>query len=83
VGLIGGRLHRIGGVVPMDQPVGEVGPAAADIEVGDEVVLIGSQGDEVVRVEEWAELAGTIGYEIVCGISGRVPRRVTRARDRP
>lgn len=81
--LIGGRRHPIVGVVTMDQLVVDVGPVAADIEVGDEVVLIGSQGDEVVRVEEWAELAGTIGYEIVCGISGRVPRRVTRARDRP
>ncbi|MEY2958958.1 MAG: alanine racemase [Actinomycetota bacterium] len=79
--LIGGRRRPIVGVVTMDQLVVDVGDD--EVAVGDEVVLIGSQGDEVVRVEEWAELAGTIGYEIVCGISARVPRRVTGFGDRP
>ncbi|MEC8503373.1 MAG: alanine racemase C-terminal domain-containing protein, partial [Actinomycetota bacterium] len=45
------------------------------IDIGDEVVLIGRQGNEQLTVEEWAERLGTIGYEIVCQISGRVPRR--------
>jgi alanine racemase len=44
------------------------------VEAGDEVVLIGRQGDEEVAAAELAELAGTIPYEIVCGISDRVPR---------
>ncbi len=42
---------------------------------GEEVVLIGRQGAEEVTVEDWADALGTIGYEITCGISSRVPRR--------
>jgi alanine racemase len=45
-----------------------------DVSVGDEVVLIGRQGKECVTAEELAGLAGTINYEIYCGISSRVPR---------
>jgi alanine racemase len=40
----------------------------------DEAVLIGEQGGDRIRVEEWAHRLGTIGYEIVCGISARIPR---------
>ena len=46
-----------------------------DVAIGDEVVLLGRQGSAEVTATEWAERAGTIAYEIVCGISGRVPRR--------
>ncbi len=46
-----------------------------DVRVGDEVVLFGRQGDEHLTVDEWAERVGTITYEVVCGISPRVPRR--------
>ena len=42
--------------------------------VGEDVVLIGLQGDERIRAEELAGHIGTIGYEIVCAISERVPR---------
>jgi alanine racemase len=45
-----------------------------DVEVGDEAVLFGRQGDESVRVEDWASALGTITYEVVCAISSRVPR---------
>jgi len=71
--LIGGRRRRILGVVTMDQLMVDCGDD--EVAVGDEVVLLGRQGDEVVRPEEWAERLGTIPYEIVCGISARVPRR--------
>jgi alanine racemase len=37
-------------------------------------VLIGRQGDDEVTAWEWAGRMGTIAYEVVCGISGRVPR---------
>lgn len=75
--LIGGRRRRILGVVTMDQLMVDCGSGdgADDVAVGDEVVLLGAQGDQVVRPEEWAERLGTIPYEIVCGISARVPRR--------
>jgi alanine racemase len=46
----------------------------APVEVGDEVVLLGRDGDEEVTADEWAERVGTINYEIVCGIGRRVPR---------
>ena len=49
------------------------------VEVGDEVILIGRQGDEVIGAGDWAELLDTIAYEIVCGISPRVPRRYLEA----
>ncbi len=71
--LIGGRRRPIVGVVTMDQLMVDCGDDP--VEVGDEVVLLGSQGDEAVRPEEWAALTGTIGYEIVCAISTRIARR--------
>ncbi|MFW2332200.1 alanine racemase [Ilumatobacter sp.] len=72
--LIGGRRCPIVGVVTMDQFMVDVGdlPVAA----GDDVVLIGEQGDERIRAEDWAERLGTIGYEVVCGLSARLPRMV-------
>ena len=44
------------------------------VEQGDEAVLIGKQGDDNITVDELAEKAGTISYEILCGITNRVPR---------
>lgn len=46
-----------------------------DVKVGEEVVLIGSQGEEKITADEIAKLIGTISYEVVCGISKRVPRK--------
>jgi alanine racemase len=70
--LIRGRRHPIVGVVTMDQLMVDVGDTA--VEVGDEVVLLGAQGDERITADHWADRLGTIGYEIVCGISARIPR---------
>jgi alanine racemase len=73
--LIGGRRHPLAGVVTMDQIVVDCGPAGPDpVQVGDEVVLIGRQGSEEVTAGEWADLLGTISYEVLCGIGPRVPR---------
>ena len=55
---------------------GHGGPGDDQVAVGDEVVLIGRQGDENISATEWADRLNTIGYEIVCGISPRVPRVV-------
>ncbi|MCB0976620.1 MAG: alanine racemase [Acidimicrobiales bacterium] len=79
--LIGGRRHPIAGTVTMDQLMVDCGDEP--VEVGDEVVLFGRQGDEVLSVDEWADRVGTINYEIVCGISPRVPRRYREAEDAP
>jgi alanine racemase len=71
--LIHGRRCRIVGVVTMDQLMVDVGHVP--VAVGDEVVLLGTQGDARVTADEWADLLGTIGYEVACGISKRVERR--------
>lgn len=75
--LIHGARRPIVGVVTMDQLMIDCGDVAVD--VGDEVVLIGAQigaaGCDAIPAEEWAARLGTIGYEIVCGISKRITRR--------
>ena len=79
--LIGGHRCRIVGVVTMDQLMVDVGEHG--VSVGDEVVLIGEQdgtaGPQRISAEDWADLLDTIGYEIVCGIGPRVPRRHGRS----
>ncbi len=74
--LVGGSRRPIVGVVTMDQLMVDCGPTSS-VGVGDEVVLIGEQGGERITPDEWAQRLGTISYEIVCGISGRVPRRLS------
>lgn len=71
--LIGGHRHPLAGMVTMDQIVVDVGDH--DVAVGDEVVLLGRQGDEEITAAEWADHLGTIVYEVLCGIGPRVPRR--------
>lgn len=70
--LIGGERRPIAGTVTMDQLMVDCGDDA--VEVGDGVVLIGEQGNERITADEWAERLDTISYEILCGISPRVPR---------
>eukprot|EP01041_Mallomonas_annulata_P021644 gene21644-41747_t len=70
--LVRGRRCPIVGVVTMDQLMLDVGDL--DVEIGDSVVLLGADGTERIRAEDWAEGLGTIGYEIVCGLSKRVSR---------
>ena len=70
--VVRGRRHPIAGTVTMDQFMVDVGDAP--VEVGDEVVLLGRDGDAEVTADEWADRLGTINYEIVCGIGRRVPR---------
>lgn len=71
--LIRSRRYPLAGTVTMDYIVVDVGDD--EVEIGDEVVLIGAQGEERISVEEWAEIIGTINYEIVCQIGPRMPRR--------
>jgi alanine racemase len=74
--LIRGKRYPFAGTVTMDQIVIDLGDDP--VEVGDEVVLLGTQGDEEITAEEWAGLLGTIVYEIVCGFGPRMPRRYHR-----
>lgn len=73
--LIGGHRYPLAGMVTMDQIVIDIGDE--DIDVGEEVVLLGSQDEAEITADEWAEDLGTISYEIVCSIGPRVPRRYT------
>ena len=71
--LIRGRRHPFAGSITMDQLLVDVGDDPVDI--GDEVVLLGRQGDEEISADEWANRLGTINWEIVCGFGPRLPRR--------
>ena len=57
----------------MDQLMVELGPKEA--YNGEEVVLLGGQGDDVIRPEQLAVWANTIPYEVLTSINTRVPRR--------
>ena len=70
--LINGRRFTICGRVCMDQVMVDVGNTR--VRPSDEAVLIGRQKDARITVEELAALAGTIPYEIVCGLGSRIPR---------
>jgi alanine racemase len=70
--LIRGRRHPVAGTVTMDQLTVDCGDD--EVEAGDEVVLFGRQGDEEITADEVASWYGTIGYEVVCAVSERVPR---------
>jgi alanine racemase len=71
--LVRGRRVPITGTVCMDQCMIDV-TDVADLSVGEEVVLLGGQGEAEIRADELASWAGTIHYEIFCGIGPRVPR---------
>jgi alanine racemase len=76
--LVGGARRELAGMITMDQIVIDCGPPDSTTPaVGDEVVLIGRQGDATVTATEWADLLGTISYEVMCGIGPRVPRVTT------
>jgi alanine racemase len=57
----------------MDMVVVDLGDDT--VEPGEEMVLLGAQGGDEIRAEDWAAALGTINYEIVCGFGSRLPRR--------
>ncbi|HEU4868441.1 MAG TPA: alanine racemase [Actinomycetota bacterium] len=70
--LIRGKRYRISGTITMDHFLVDAGDD--ELQVGDEVVILGRQGDEEVTAQEMADKLETIPYEVVCGISARVRR---------
>lgn len=70
--LVGGKRVPIVGRVCMDQLMLDV--TDADVNVGDIATMFGCDGNERITADELADLYGTIGYEIICNISMRVPR---------
>jgi alanine racemase len=71
--VVGGRRVPIVGRISMDQCIVDLTEVAGARE-GDPVLIIGRQGDAEVWADDLATWAGTISYEILCGISPRVPR---------
>jgi alanine racemase len=71
--LVHGERRPIVGVVTMDQLMVDCGPDAV-VRPGDQVVLLGDQGDQRITPDEWAARLGTISYEVVCAIGPRVAR---------
>ena len=70
--LIRGRRAPVVGAVSMDMLAADV--TGLDASPGDEVVIIGSQGDDCIDVREMAATIGTIPYEILCRIGSRIER---------
>lgn len=70
--LIRGIRYKLIGTICMDQCLIDIGND--DIKIGDEVVFIGNQGDDIITAYELAEVMGTIPYEITTAIKERVPR---------
>jgi alanine racemase len=79
--LIGGVRRPLAGMVTMDQIVVDCGDDS--VRPGDEVVLLGHQGDEAVTADDWAAMLGTISYEVVCGVGPRMPRVLVNRPDAP
>ena len=75
--LIRGKRAPILGRVCMDQMMVDVTDIPG-VKLEDPVVLVGRDGDEVITVEDMAAAADTFNYELVCGLSRRVPRIYTR-----
>ncbi len=71
--LIGGVAYPIVGRVTMDYTMVDIGPEGS-VEIGDEAVALGPQGRECIEADEIARLCGTIGYEVLAGLSGSLDR---------
>jgi alanine racemase len=72
--LVHGRTAPIIGRISMEKIVISINHIP-DVAIGDEVVLLGQQGEESITADEIAARLGTISYEVVTGILPRIPRR--------
>ncbi len=71
--LVGGKRVNVVGGVCMDQCMVRLDEVPS-ARIGDEVVLMGEQGDLTIRAEDIGLAWGTNNYEVVCGLAARVPR---------
>ncbi|WP_328351875.1 alanine racemase [Mycobacterium sp. NBC_00419] len=77
--LINGRLRRNVGRICMDQLVVNLGPGRPDVAEGDEAILFGSGAAGEPTAQDWADMLGTIHYEVVTSPRGRVVRTYREA----
>ena len=71
---INGRRYPNVGRVCMDQFVVDLGPGPVDVAEGDDAILFGPGADGEPTAQDWADLLGTINYEVVTSPRGRVSR---------
>lgn len=71
--LVGGKRVAVVGGVCMDQCMLQL-DGVPEASIGDEIVLIGRQGDAAITAEEIGQAWGTVNYDVVCGLAARVPR---------
>jgi alanine racemase len=72
-GLVRGqRVPQIGSIT-MDQLMLDIS-TVADLQVGEIVTLLGNDGRQSISADDWAELLGTISWEILCNFKHRLPR---------
>lgn len=72
--LVNGERAPIVGRVCMDQFMVDITDITGDVNIEDEVVLVGKQGDEILSMEEVSENAYSFNYELPCNVARRVPR---------
>jgi alanine racemase len=71
--IAGGRFAPIVGTVSMDLTTIDI-TASPHLQAGDEVTLLGQEGEATLDAQQIARTAGTISYNVLCGISARVKR---------
>lgn len=71
--IINGKKAKLVGNICMDQAMADVSDIY-DVKIGDEVILFGKNGNNMITVESVADIIGTINYEILCVVGKRVPR---------
>lgn len=75
-GIINGKKIKQIGNITMDQMMFDI--TDCDAQEGDVITLLGQDGDECIRIDEWANILGTIHYELTCALRVRLPRVYTR-----
>ena len=76
-GIINGKKVPQVGNITMDQMMFDV-TEAGTVDIGDVITLIGEDEGTTIKIDEWAELLGTINYELTCRLKVRLPRVYTR-----
>ena len=75
-GIINGKKVKQIGNITMDQMMFDITDCNA--QEGDIITLIGKDGNEEIRIDEWAKILNTIHYELTCALRVRLPRVYTR-----
>lgn len=75
-GIINGKKVKQIGNITMDQMMFDI--TDCDAQEGDVITLLGKDGEETIKVDEWAGILNTIHYELTCALRVRLPRVYTR-----